>query len=301
MSRKRGAPGRPPACTDFYNCSLSKRKQTPEHMRSYHDPEPLLLHSRDSNRPSVQLHRDPNQGMLFACSHPDCDHTTITTSNARRHYRTCQFLHPRRQTTTTNITAVTHGQSKQPMRQLRSQRQSSLLLRRSYTEQDSSSPSPSLSSHSSPGVSDTDSDIPSTKPTITSITNTTISINNTVTAAASAPSAPSARSFATLDQVLEAMTQVTSAVAEFTKQLDEQTERIDETGERMDWLVAQIYEARNHNANLEANVESMRINMGLVEDCVGDLLQDNRKVKEEFKDVSEKIEGMVSSVKYLER
>lgn len=60
---------------------------------------------------------------------------------------------------------------------------------------------------------------------------------------------------------------------------------MNESGERMNWLMAQIYEIRRQNASLEVDVESMRISIGLVEDQVGDLLRDNRRVKEEVEGV----------------
>lgn len=184
-------------------------------MRSYHDPEPFLFHSRDPRQTSVYLHRDPNQG-LFVCSHPDCDHTTITARNAGRHYRTCQYLHPDRLAITTTTTAVTNGRTEQLMqRERQSQRQNPPVPRPRYDEQDPTSPSPSFTSLLSPKESDLDCDSggPSTGLTINSTTMAAININNAASVAASAPP------FATLNEVLKAMSQLTDTVTEFSKHL----------------------------------------------------------------------------------
>ncbi|KAG0300635.1 hypothetical protein BGZ97_003132 [Linnemannia gamsii] len=259
-------------------------------MRQYHDPEPFVLHSRGNpTRPPVELRRDPKQGMYFACSHPACDHTTITSRNACRHFRTCRFLHAGQQSATnltTTTTAVTRGRSVQRIQgERRSQRYSPRLTRRRYIERNTSSPLLSPSEES-----EADLDGPSREQITSPVTTTKISSVTTPTLIATTT---------TLDQVLEAMGQLTNAVAGFTRQFDEQTERFDEIGERMDWLVAQIDEIRSHGASLEVHTESLRINVGLAEDHLSDLLRDNWKVKEEFQAVMEEIGKMGEDVRYL--
>lgn len=60
----------------------------------------------------------------------------------------------------------------------------------------------------------------------------------------------------------------------------------------MDWLTDQIDQIRRRNASLEVHTESLRIDAGLVEDHLGDLVQDNRRVKEQFRDVLEDVGKM---------
>lgn len=95
------------------------------------------------------------------------------------------------------------------------------------------------------------------------------------------------------------MNQLTYAVTELDKELDGQTEEFDAIGEQMDWLIDQIDQIRSKNANLEIRTETLRIDAGLMEDHLGDLLKDSRKVKEQFRSVLEDIERMRAMTKGL--
>lgn len=150
MLNKRGTPGRLLVCTDFFNCSLPTRKQTLDHLRSYHDPEPFLFCNSDPSQPSVYIHRNLNQGMLLTCSHPDCDHATISTWDAEQHYRTCQILHAGHLAVTTTIAAVTDGRMEHPMQlECQSHLQSPHVPQSRYYEKYPPSLSPSFTSRSS--------------------------------------------------------------------------------------------------------------------------------------------------------
>jgi hypothetical protein len=60
-------------------------------------------------------------------------------------------------------------------------------------------------------------------------------------------------------------------------------------GEQMDWLADQVDEIRTQNASLESHTEYLRIDAGLVEDHLGDLMQDNRKIKEQMRGLREDV------------
>ncbi|KAK3822217.1 MAG: hypothetical protein JOS17DRAFT_835529 [Linnemannia elongata] len=78
------------ACTDFYHCTFdaTNERQMDQHTKEYHKPQPIFAINNNPALPPIQLHRDPNQGMYFACPHPDCYHAAMTRDNARKHYRT---------------------------------------------------------------------------------------------------------------------------------------------------------------------------------------------------------------------
>ncbi|KAG0276153.1 hypothetical protein BGZ96_003453 [Linnemannia gamsii] len=103
----------------------------------------------------------------------------------------------------------------------------------------------------------------------------------------------------TLDQILATMNQLTYTVMGLDKELDVQTEGIDAIGEQMDWLIDQIDQIRSKNANLEVRAESLRIDAGLVEDHLRDLLEESRNVKEQFRSVLGDIERMRAMTKDL--
>lgn len=62
---------------------------------------------------------------------------------------------------------------------------------------------------------------------------------------------------------------------------------------QMDWLAEQVDEIRTQNASLDAHTESLRNDMGMMEDHLGDMLQDNQKMKGYLREAREDV-GQVS-------
>ncbi|KAH7030399.1 hypothetical protein BKA57DRAFT_541200 [Linnemannia elongata] len=159
---------------------MSKKRGTPQVV--YYDP----------SQPSIYLHRNPNQGMLLACSHPDCDHATISTWDAEQHDRTCQILHAGHLAVTTTIAAFTSRSSPEDL------------------------------------YLDFDSGDPSTGPTLIFTTMVDIKTNTAATAAASAP--PSTKLNEVLEamsQLTDTVTEFSKHLDTQLERMDEVGERMD--------------------------------------------------------------------------
>lgn len=58
---------------------------------------------------------------------------------------------------------------------------------------------------------------------------------------------------------------------------------MDGMSKQMDWVIDQVEEIRTQNESLGTHTESIRINMDLMEDLLGGLLQDNGELKKDLK------------------
>ncbi|KAK3841064.1 MAG: hypothetical protein J3R72DRAFT_158496 [Linnemannia gamsii] len=246
-----------PQCTDFNNCSLPKNKQTREHLLTYHDPRPKMLHNLDPTLPPIMVYRDPNQGMYFPCPHPECDHISILRNGPYQHQKHCRFQRHDRQTgaivttktkNTTNTTTATSTAAAvsvikplRPVRIKRQRRRQSLVSRR-QVDLSLSSALPAAPRSSSSGS------------------------NLNHTSLSDPPAATTAASDADTTEILTGMRQLVDIVAGLGKQLDRQTKIIDIMSEQMDILTDQIEKLRNRNASVEARTGSISLDMGLVAD-----------------------------------
>lgn len=79
-------------CTDYFNCSLPKEKQTAEHKELYHDPEPAEITTADGSLEKLLIHRDPKRGMYYPCPHEECDHASILRTTPEKHHRRCHLF-----------------------------------------------------------------------------------------------------------------------------------------------------------------------------------------------------------------
>lgn len=83
------------------------------------------------------------------------------------------------------------------------------------------------------------------------------------------------------------MDHIADTVDRLDKRLDKHTKAMSKMTEQMDWAMDQFNKIRAQNASLEAHTESIRIDMGLMEDLLGGLLKDTYKLKEGLKSLRE--------------
>lgn len=83
------------------------------------------------------------------------------------------------------------------------------------------------------------------------------------------------------------MDHIADTVDRLDKQIDKHTKTMSGMSEQMEWVKYQFDVIRAQNASLEAHTESIRIDMGMMEDHLGGLLQDTYKLKEGLKGLRE--------------
>ncbi|OAQ30211.1 hypothetical protein K457DRAFT_137300 [Linnemannia elongata AG-77] len=259
--------GKPPACTDFYHCVLdaTDNRQMEKHTQEYHKPEPISATNNNPALPPVQLFRDPNQGMYFVCLHPDCDHTSITRDNARRHYKSCRLVLDGSEPITT-ITAVTTQQRRSTLsKQQQRHRKSLVLSHRRYLVSRHTRRHPPSSRSIAPRHSSAESDSDDASP---SLRNITPALDDPITA-----------------QLLGTMSKLTNAVAGLSEQLAKRASKVHELSEHTDWLKEEVDYIRNHRASLEMHTGSLQKEMRRVVRYMEDLVEDNRDVRGRLKGV----------------
>ncbi|KAG0278543.1 hypothetical protein BGZ96_002337 [Linnemannia gamsii] len=224
-------------------------------MDTYHDPKSVNIDNPDPALPPIPVHRDPNRGMYYPCTHPDCNHMSILNTNPAQHQVHCKLL--QRDLQAAIVGAGAPQQIQKPQQTTQHTQRRHLHARRSANQPLSSS---SSSSHSVATVPR-----PPKKST---------SLNARF---ASKPST------STSSQLLRSVEQLTNTVYRFEQRLDRQARTIDGMGKQFDWLVDQVENIRIQTASMEAHTESIRINMDLMEDLLGGLLQDSGELKKELR------------------
>ncbi|KAF9542690.1 hypothetical protein EC957_001745 [Mortierella hygrophila] len=264
-------------CPDFFNCSLPKSEQIPIHMSRYHDPRPRFIPNPIPGRPPIKVQRDPARAMHYPCPHPKCNHTSILRTDPRQHQLVCEYRDRTKfnRPTEEDIPARRKRRT-QPLGRRQQLQQKQQHRRRAVPRLPVHQPASSRGRSTTPAVS--------LRPRATDVAATEATDSKH-----SSRTPTNTLSSTTLDQILATMHQLAETVAGFSNAIDQQTESIDAIGEQMDWLTDQIYQIRNKNEILEVHTESLRIDAGLVEDHLGDLVQDNRRVKEEFRSVLEDV------------
>ncbi|KAG9061646.1 hypothetical protein KI688_007227 [Linnemannia hyalina] len=290
-------------CMDFFHCTLPKSQQDTKHMTIYHDPRPIeIANLLDGGKP-IMIHRDPRRKMFFPCPHPECDHSSILRSGPYQHQRHCKYIKRDLQraakskssrpsssapslgsssSTAVATTAVT-SQSVRAKRRILNQtnvsrgrvgRPSSSSVRAASSVRSASTSSASSGSifdHTPPPVtSPTPSPTPSPPPP-------PLASNDTTPNAA-------------LTQLLTGMQQLADTVNRFNKRLNIQTQTIGKMNEQLEWLADRVDEIRAQNASLDAHTESLRNDMDLVQDHLGDMLQDNQNMKGHLRRAREDVE-----------
>lgn len=86
------------------------------------------------------------------------------------------------------------------------------------------------------------------------------------------------------------MQQLAETVTRFNKRLGIQTQTIGKMNEQLEWLADQVDEIRTQNASLDAHTESLHNDMSLVQDHLGDMLQDNQYMKGHLRGAREDVE-----------
>ncbi|KAK5815627.1 hypothetical protein F5H01DRAFT_342603 [Linnemannia elongata] len=303
-------------CMDYFNCTLPKNEQDTKHMTTYHDPRPVeIANLLDGGRP-ITIHRDPRRKMFFPCAHPECDHSSILRSGPYQHQRHCKYIKRDIQragkskssrpsssassfASSSVATAAVSSQSVRTTRRIRNQ----TIVSRGRAGRPSR-----VDRSSSSSVRAT------TSARVTSSVRATSSVRSASTSSASSgsifdhtpppvsPPAPSpppppasnnTASSAALTQLLTGMQQLADTVTRFNKRLDVQTQTIGKMNEQMEWLADQVHEIRTQNAGLDAHTESLRNDMDMVQDHLGDMLQDNQDMKEHLREAREDV-GQVS-------
>ncbi|KAF9149640.1 hypothetical protein BG015_008562 [Linnemannia schmuckeri] len=103
----------------------------------------------------------------------------------------------------------------------------------------------------------------------------------------------STSSASALNQILRGIDHITDTVTGLRKRLKGQKMSVDRMHEQMKWLMDQVDEIQTQSTSQGAHTQSLCIDAGLVEDHLGNLLQGNRKIKEQMKGTREDV-GKVS-------
>lgn len=72
-------------------CSLKKSLKTNEHLKRYHDPEPVKFDSVWDGQ-IITVKRTGQLGDYY-CIHPDCSSSTPLRSSCITHHSTCKWIH----------------------------------------------------------------------------------------------------------------------------------------------------------------------------------------------------------------
>lgn len=253
------------ACTDFYHCTFdaTNERQMDQHTKEYHKPQPIFAINNNPALPPIQLHRDPNQGMYFACPHPDCYHAAMTRDNARKHYRTCKLIRNSDQSTTTNTAATFHQRRSILPKQQQRLQQSLVLPHRRYVVSRRTRQHPSSSRSIAPRHLSAESDSDAAFP---SLRNTTHALGD-----------------ATATQLLKAMSKLANAVAGLSKQVAKRSRKVHKMSEQMDWLMEEVDNIRGHHESLEMHTRPLQKEMRKVERHMKYLVEDSRDVRGRFK------------------
>ncbi|KAH7030369.1 hypothetical protein BKA57DRAFT_523570 [Linnemannia elongata] len=263
-------PGKPPACEAFFNCSLPEDQQSTWHMKTYHERNPVFLPNPDPSLPRIAVNRDPNRGMYYPCPHPECDHTSILRTNPEQHQNHCKFVQRDRKAIKA-AAAITSPQPTLVRRQSWRDRQAANII--APPQQTQPTMRPSLRQCR---LTLRHADQPSSSPSSARL------------AAAPFPptgSAPNSNNVpaSEVTQLQTTMDHIADTVDRLDKRLDKHTKAMSGMSEQMDWAMDQFNKIRAQNASLEAHTESIRIDMGLMEDLLGGLLKDTYKLKEGLK------------------
>ncbi|KAF9152952.1 hypothetical protein BG015_004383 [Linnemannia schmuckeri] len=238
-------------------------------MQTYHELLPAVILSPDPSLSRITVHRDPNRGMYYPCPHPDCDHTSILRTNPTQHHNHCKFVQRDLNAAVAAAASIDSFQPTLARQQAQPDQQTAAIvvppqqtqqtIRRSQrqlrtTQRDVRQP---LSSSSLARL-----------------------------AAAPFPpagSAPTNITASAFTQLLTTMDQLADKMDRIDKRLGKHTKAMNTMSEQMEWLMDQADEIRSQNASLEAHTESVRIDMGMMEDHLGGLFENTYEFRKELR------------------
>ncbi|KAF8946867.1 hypothetical protein BGZ47_011106 [Haplosporangium gracile] len=256
--------GKSPACDDFFNCSLPKGQQNTWHMQTYHELLPAVILSPDPSLPRITVHRDPNREMYYPCPHPDCNHTSILRTNPTQHQNHCKFVQRDLQAAAAAAAIIDSSQPTLARRQAQPDRQAAAIVVSPQQTQQTTRRSQRQRRSTQGGAHQP-----------------LLSLSSAHLAAAPFPpvgSAPTNTTAFAFTQLLITMDQLTDMVDRIDKRLGEHTKAMNTMNGQIVWLMDQVDEIRSQNASLEAHTESIQIDMGMMEDHLGGLLEDSYKL-----------------------
>ncbi|KAK3822182.1 MAG: hypothetical protein JOS17DRAFT_777339 [Linnemannia elongata] len=310
-----------PVCTDYFNCSLPKEKQTAEHKKLYHDPESVEIKPANESLAKILVYRDPKRGMYYPCPHKECDHASILRTTPAKHHRRCHLfkrdeLAQRKQKATATSSAATPALTRRP-----SSLSSASTLSSVPSDLSDGSDSDDVTPHSSPQELNTNYD--DTPPSGTSGQPELDDSNSTPPQPFACASAADVHqlllSLAFLAQTIDQLDGRVGAQEELTKQIgaqlqlraqeeltklkttpgseaarikkmEEWMERISDQG---DWLMADVY---NQKKNVEAfkravgsDMATVENHMETVKEHLHNLVPENHELKKQVKELQESV------------
>ncbi|KAF9139775.1 hypothetical protein BGX30_007487 [Mortierella sp. GBA39] len=243
-------------------------------MQIYHGPNPVVIPNPDPSLPHITVNRDPNRGMYCPRPHPECDYTSILRTNLLQHQNHCKFVQRDLKAARAPID-ITSPQPTLARRQSLRDRHAANIVTPHQQTQSTSQPSQRQ-----------------LRPTSHNAGQSSSSFSSARSAAAPFPptgSAPNSNNTtaSTVTQLLTTMDHIANTVNRLDKQLDKNTKAMSGMSEQMEWVMDQVDEIRVQNASLEAHTESIRIDMGMMEDHLGGLLKDAYEIKAVLKGLRE--------------
>ncbi|KAG0285334.1 hypothetical protein BGZ96_010387 [Linnemannia gamsii] len=236
---------------------VPKEHQDNKHMRLYHDPEPVKILNTVAGGADITINRDPNKGMYYPCAHPACDHISIVRTAPSQHRKFCRFTNPLENRP--RRTRAVRERRYHPYSRVQKEGRSDSTF--SDFSDDGLYSSFSSSGLESGRQSDRESGyhIPweSTSALI-------------------------------LEQILEGVNRLNSRMDWLTEQMEEIQEQTDRNVEQVDKLVV-------NSASLDAHTESLRIDVDLIVEYLGDLLQENRGIKNQLRGIKMGLEEGVAA------